>query len=320
MGNRLTGGMTNIPTELLRTLIAVVDLRSFTRAANFLGVTQPAVSAQIKRLQVLLGGEMLDKSAPGVTLTAKGEIVVNYARRLLSINDQILDVTRRSHMVDILRIGIPIDYFEGAILRALADFRAKHSHLQIHIRADSSEPLLRDLRRGEFDLVVAASDAAQAAEARYSWLEETAWGAVSPAVFEADRPVPLAVLGESNLSRRLSVAALEQAGQPYEIVYVGGSFAGLMEAVATGVGVACWAKRALRATGVQVFDSAPPWLPRVAGVRGGVYLRDGLDGASLDELVDMIGAAVGGAAPENAKPFAGEAFPSALRNASGAPR
>ena len=62
--------MTNIPTDLLRTLIAVVDLRSFTSAAQSLGVTQPAVSAQIKRLQSLLGADLLDKSAPGVTLTS----------------------------------------------------------------------------------------------------------------------------------------------------------------------------------------------------------------------------------------------------------
>ena len=84
--------MTNIPTELLRTLVAVVDLRSFTKAAQSLGVTQPAVSAQIKRLQGLLGADLLDKSAPGVSLTSAGELVVNYARRLLSINDQILDL------------------------------------------------------------------------------------------------------------------------------------------------------------------------------------------------------------------------------------
>jgi DNA-binding transcriptional LysR family regulator len=48
--------MTNIPTELLRTFVAVVDMRSFTRAAQSLGITQPAVSAQVKRLQQLLGG------------------------------------------------------------------------------------------------------------------------------------------------------------------------------------------------------------------------------------------------------------------------
>ena len=87
--------MTNIPTELLRTLVTVVDLRSFTKAAHSLGVTQPAVSAQIKRLQTLLGGELLDKRAPGVALTPKGEAVVRHARRLLSVNDQILQTASR---------------------------------------------------------------------------------------------------------------------------------------------------------------------------------------------------------------------------------
>ena len=51
MRPREVQGMTNIPTELLRALIAVVDQRSFTKAAVVLGLTQPAVSAQIKRLQ-----------------------------------------------------------------------------------------------------------------------------------------------------------------------------------------------------------------------------------------------------------------------------
>ena len=81
--------MLNIPTDLLRTLTTVVDLSSFTKAAKALGITQPAVSAQIKRLQSLLGYDLLDKRAPGVILTPRGEFVVNQARRLLSINDDI---------------------------------------------------------------------------------------------------------------------------------------------------------------------------------------------------------------------------------------
>src|SRR5450631_1510280 len=85
--------MLNIPTDVLRTLLAVVDMRSFTKAAQSLGVTQPAVSSQIKRLQYLLGCEVLDKSAPGVSLTPRGEIVVNNARRMLAINDEILQLT-----------------------------------------------------------------------------------------------------------------------------------------------------------------------------------------------------------------------------------
>ena len=84
--------MLNVPTDLLRTLVTVVDLRSFTKAAAKLGVTQPAVSAQIKRLQFLLGGDLFDRSIQGVSLTPQGELVVSYARRLLSINDQIVHI------------------------------------------------------------------------------------------------------------------------------------------------------------------------------------------------------------------------------------
>jgi DNA-binding transcriptional LysR family regulator len=193
---------------------------------------------------------------------------------------------------------LPTDYFEGPIMSAIADFRSGHPDVQMQISTDASDSLLRDLRRGEFDLVVAASDMTQAAEARRSWREENAWAASSRAVFDTDRPVPLAVLGENSLARRLAIAALEQAGQPYEIVYIGGSFAGLVEAVNAGLGVACWAKRLLRQSGLEVFDSAPQRLPPIPDVHGGVYLREGSDGSPLCELADMIAAAVARPASE----------------------
>ena len=53
-------------------------------------MTQPAVSAQIKRLHGLLDVDLFDKNAAGITLTSAGETVVTYGRRMLSINDQIL--------------------------------------------------------------------------------------------------------------------------------------------------------------------------------------------------------------------------------------
>src|SRR5205085_2067776 len=83
--------------------------------AQSLGVTQPAVSAQIKRLQALLGSDLLDKSAPGVSLTARGEAVVDCARRLLEINDRILHLAFPRAAEPPLRIGVPGD-FAGAIL------------------------------------------------------------------------------------------------------------------------------------------------------------------------------------------------------------
>ncbi|MCF8477121.1 MAG: LysR family transcriptional regulator, partial [Pseudolabrys sp.] len=100
--------MTNIPTDLLRTFVAVVDLRSFTKAAISLGVTQPAVSAQIKRLQFLIGDDIFDRSTHGVRLTPHGEIVISYARRLLSLNDQIVHLGGNPPRHElVIRVGTP---------------------------------------------------------------------------------------------------------------------------------------------------------------------------------------------------------------------
>jgi DNA-binding transcriptional LysR family regulator len=285
--------MTNIPTDLLRTLIAVIDLRSFTRAAQSLGVTQPAVSAQIKRLQMMLGVDLFDKSAPGVTLTANGEMLVNYARRMLALNDQMLDATTRGGAAARLRVGIAVDYFEGVVLDVLAGFRAQHPGLRMQISAAHSASVLRDLRRGDYDLVLAASESEQPESEHRRWFEPSAWGAASPGIAEADGPVPLLVVGESSLSRRLSVAALEQAGIDYEIVYVGGSFAGLVQAAKAGLGVVCWARRLLREAGVPVLEN-PRKLPKVPAVCGGVYVRDGAPFAEVEGLADAIAARVKG--------------------------
>lgn len=56
--------MRNIPTDLLRTFLAVIDLKSHTRAAEQLGRTQPAISLQMKKLQELLDVSLFVKDAP----------------------------------------------------------------------------------------------------------------------------------------------------------------------------------------------------------------------------------------------------------------
>jgi DNA-binding transcriptional LysR family regulator len=283
--------MTNIPTELLRTLVAVVDLRSFTKAAHSLGITQPAVSAQIKRLQTLLGGELFDKSAPGVALTEKGVRVVNYARRLLTINDQIFGLTTRGDLPDRIRLGIPIDYFPRPVFDLVHEFRKNESRFQLQIETDHSENLLRDLRHGDYDLVLALTDTAQMVHARFSWVEELAWGGASEEMFEPQGPVSIIGFSENSLSRRLSVAALEQAKQPYEIVAVVRSFDGMQSAARAGLGVVVFSKRILSASGLAVCNRSSK-LPRVPDLLTGIYVRNDVGHVAIDNLADAIAAAI----------------------------
>ena len=146
--------MINIPTDMLRTLVAVVDQRSFTKAAMSLGVTQPAVSAQIKRLQFVLGIDLFDKNAAGIVLTRGGNEVVTYARRMLSINDQIVKIASPDSVDATVKIGATGDYFMPYLPEGLTKLRQRWPHHKFALFHGLSVTLLQQLRGGELDLVV----------------------------------------------------------------------------------------------------------------------------------------------------------------------
>ena len=79
-----------IPTDLLRTFVAICEVGSFTKVAHLFGLTQPAVSSHMRRLESMVGGDLLQKSLSGVSLTEYGVEVLRQARRILAINDQIV--------------------------------------------------------------------------------------------------------------------------------------------------------------------------------------------------------------------------------------
>ena len=236
--------MTNIPTDLLRTLVAVVDLRSFTKAAASLGLTQPAVSAQIKRLQFLLGGEVFDRSVQGISLTPEGEMVVSYARRLLSINDQIVRLGGGTPRPELLiRVGISSDYIASVVPGTLARFRERWPDVRFIVRTGYHDPLVRELRGGALDILVGLSPALEP-DALLSWPEEMVWVRGAGTLIDRDRPVPLVTYGEPCGYHRLATAALKDAGLAWQDVFVGPSVASLSGALAAGFGVMAIMRRA----------------------------------------------------------------------------
>ncbi|MGV3633845.1 MAG: LysR family transcriptional regulator [Pseudorhodoplanes sp.] len=288
--------MINIPTELLRTLVAVVDLRSFTRAANSLGVTQPAVSAQIKRLQTLLDCEVLDKSAPGVSLTHSGELVVNYARRMLSINDQIVDLSAPRLASRTLRIGMPGDFLTPVLAQLLSEIRARFPDIRLSLRTDHFDVMSRDLRQGDLSLLVGLSETGVELDARHQWLEQMVWVRSPSFTLEPGAPVPLVTLGEGWALHRSAVAALSRAQCGFEVVFIGQSKAAIVEAVRAGMGVAAVSARRADIPGVVVWEDAP--LPPIAPLYFGIYMSESADRELLEGLADTIYEVI---APKEAK-------------------
>jgi DNA-binding transcriptional LysR family regulator len=282
--------VTNIPTELLRTLIAVVDLRSFTKAAQSLGVTQPAVSAQIKRLQGLLATDLLDKSAPGVSLTSAGELVVNYARRLLSINDQILDIAGPRPAAKTVRIGATGDFTAVGIALGLTCPRAQRPDLRFEIYDANIDALLRDLREGEADLAVWVSATGPVLDTRHYWTEPLVWVRGPTTRLDAARPVPLVSYGGECLFTRNAMTVLSKAGRESELSFVGSSLLGLGAAVAAGFGVMALPRSRAEIPGIKIWEDAP--LPKLPDIFCGIYVRAGAEPEDREQIANAVAAAL----------------------------
>jgi DNA-binding transcriptional LysR family regulator len=282
--------MTNIPTELLRTLLAVVDMRSFTKAARELGVTQPAVSAQIKRLQCLLGFELFDKSAPGVSVTERCGRVVREARRLLAINDQIVSLAHAADGARVLRFGLPGDFIGAPLWQRLVAFRARWPGVSLNMKTGGSLALLAELAQGDLDVVVAMSSAKPHQAAVHHWRDELVWIRGPGTVLDPMQPLRLLARGEQCIFRKHMVGALDAAGRAYEIAFTSTHVDDLTRAVDAGLGVTALPRTLALSAGSLVCEDGA--LPRLPDIVCSVCVSPDSEAGARDDLAALLAAAL----------------------------
>lgn len=76
--------------EVLRSFVAIADTGSLTKAGDKLGLSQPAITTQMKRLQALIGGPVLTRTPSGIAISDLGKLVLEHARRIIETQDQML--------------------------------------------------------------------------------------------------------------------------------------------------------------------------------------------------------------------------------------
>jgi DNA-binding transcriptional LysR family regulator len=278
--------MTNISTELLRALVAVVDCRSFTKAAGALGVSQPAVSTQIKRLQVLLGCEVFDRSSHDIKLTPQGELVVSYARRLLSLNDQIVHIGGAGPRPElVIRVGTPSDFVASRLPITLARFRERWPDVRFIVRNSYFDTLVRELHSGALDLFIGLS-MNRPHDARHAWAQEVVWVRGLTTDLDPNRPVPLVSYGDPCVYHQLAVKVLKKAELDWEDVFTGPSMTSLTSAVIAGLGVMPMLRRRANELGMLIYEDGP--LPKLPDMYCGIYIREGGAHAAYEQLADNI--------------------------------
>ncbi|CAO3376990.1 LysR substrate-binding domain-containing protein [Azospirillum argentinense] len=232
----------NLDTDLLRAFVAVADARSFTRAGDTLGRTQAAVSQQVRRLEEVVGTRVFQRDTKSVHLTRDGELLLTYARRMLTLNDEVLTLMRRPATVASVRIGTPDDYATMLLPGVLARFAAAYPDVPVEVVCDNSPDLVAEIDKGRYDLALVTRHP----DIRSGELvrrEPVAWVApprpttVDSPPIEREDPLPLALFPKGCVVRDIAVAALEGIGRGWRVAFISKSVVAVHGAVLGGLGI-----------------------------------------------------------------------------------
>lgn len=236
-GNRNRAAPARTPLlelDLLRTLIAVNTHLSFTEAAHELNKTQAAVSMQIRRLEELSGVTLFDRGKRSLRLTGDGEILVEYGRRMLALNEEAFASVRPDQVVGAVRLGAVTHYAVHILPPLLAEFSSRYPAVRIEVLAGVS---FREAPFGtELDLAIALEPAGTTTGTILE-RDRAIWVSSAQHATHTVSPVALAVLPEGSLLRKWTIESLEHHGKPWRIAYISANASAMLSAIKAGLAV-----------------------------------------------------------------------------------
>jgi DNA-binding transcriptional LysR family regulator len=228
----------SIPTldpDLLKAFVAVADHRSFTRAAATLNRTQSAVSMQIKRLEDRLGVGLFNRTRANVDLSAAGEGLLGYARRILTLNEEAIGRLAERKVEGVVRLGVMDDYGTFIIPPLLANFLSGYPKIRVEMETGLTSSM--PARLGEaYDLVIAMHPEGRG-EGEFLRREQAVWAAGPSQGVEEQEPLPVALYPQGCLFRKWAIEALDTAKHPWRLAFVSHSLAAVESVAAQGLAV-----------------------------------------------------------------------------------
>jgi len=285
----------------LRYLVAVADLRHFGRAAARCFVSQPTLSAQLKKLEQSLGVQLIERTPNNVSLTTAGEEIVARARRILEASDEVVTLARsqRDPLAGRLRVALLPTIGPYLLPHVAPVVRRSLPRLQLRLYEYQTAPLLEKLHAGELDVGILALPVELAGlesrelyrEAFLVALPERHALAARDTVRVADlKGETLLLLEEGHCLRDQALEVCSRAGVRDAQDFRATSLETLRQMVATGAGVTLLPQLAVRgayrsARGVVLRPFTRPTPVRHIGA---VWRKSSARHAAIDALCELI--------------------------------
>lgn len=292
----------DLDLALLRTFVAIVETGGMTAAGRRVGRTQPAITHQMKRFEAALGRPLFGSDRRHLTLTRDGEVLLDYARALLRLNDEARACFDAPEVEGRVVLGTPDLYAAYLLPEILERFSRAYARVRIELRCRRSVHLHAALQADEIDVAI-LTEQVEFKGGEVVRREPLVWVAGPSGAPEAEPVLPLALLPAGSVYRQRALEALGAAGRRWSITSVGDSIAGLQAAVLAGLAVSVFPRCAVSA-GMRLLGPAEN-LPPLPALDLVLHRRtQGLPEAA-EHLARYIAANFAGVAPYRASPVAG---------------
>ena len=208
--------MRNLDITTLRSFVAVAESGGVTRAAGFLHLTQSAVSMQLKRLEELLGLNLFDRSGRSIALTASGEQLLVYARRMVSLNDEVISRLTDQAYEGEITLGVPHDIVYPAIPRVLKQFHTAFPRVKVQLDSSYTRRLKSEFAKGACDLIL-TTETGMDDGGEEVCVKPLCWVGAPAGSAWRQRPLKLA-FGRQCTFRPRVIERLDESGIPWDVV------------------------------------------------------------------------------------------------------
>ncbi len=274
--------------DVLRTFTTGIDLGSYAKAADRLGRSTSAVSAQLKKLEEQAGAPIFRKAGRGLALTEAGQTLLGYARRLLDLNDETASAVRGVELEGEVKLGLQEDFGEALLSDVLGRFMRAHPKVRVEVCVARSTELRERATLGRIDLALIweggtpALNGERVADLPLCWI-----GPAQDAAGPATSPLSLVLLDAPCLLRDLAETALDSAGITWRHAFTSASLSALWAASAAGLGLTVRTPIGLPAS-LRIINPQETGLPALPQIGLSLYRAQTVAGPAVNRLEELL--------------------------------
>jgi len=223
--------------ELLRTFAMVAKTGELKKAAEAIFRSQAAVSMQMKKLEVLVGCTLMERSNRGIQLTDAGKTLLGYSEQFLKLNNATLSALNERDLSGQFNFGVPTDYAQDFLNCFMPILSREIPNLEARIVCDRSRNLRNMLKVGELDIAIVAGEA-DYPDGLLLWSERLIWSVSTHINLDDLKEVPVAIYDDNCIVSDLCLSGLKNSNLSYRQVLSSPILENVATAVYSGFAIA----------------------------------------------------------------------------------